>query len=120
MILVGLVQMTTVFSYAKTSVSADKEKYANISPVGPLAGEALELGNQIVWENFIDEDVKFFVIQRSSDGQHFKHVAMVQKLDGQSNYSFLDKKAGNKQWFYRIMKVNQQGEGFFTESILLR
>ena len=120
MVLVGLVQMTTVFSYGKTSISASKEKYANITPVCPLVGESLEFGNQLAWENLGDEDVKFYIVQRSSDGEHFKHLAMVQKINGQNNYAFLDKKAGNKQWFYRIIKVNHDGEGYITDSILMR
>ncbi len=120
MLLVGLVQMTTVFSYAKTGNSVNKEKYANVSPVCPLQGEALELGNQITWKRFENEDVKFFIIQRSSDGQNFKHLAMVQTQNDLDSYSFLDKQTGNKQWFYRVIKVNQQGEGYYTEAISLK
>jgi len=119
-VLVGLILMTTVFSYANTNVSAGKEKYANITPVSPLEGEALEFGNRIAWQNFEKEDVKFFIIQRSSDGKDFKPLAMVKKIDGQDSYSFIDKKAENKQWFYRIMQVNRSGDGYFTESILLK
>ena len=120
MLLVGLIQMTTVFSYAKKGVPHDKEKYANVSPVCPLQGEALELGNQISWQKMGNEDVKFFIIQRSKDGQQFKHLAMIEAKDSQDIYSFLDKKPGAEQWFYRIIRVNRHGEGYFTESISLK
>jgi len=79
-----------------------------------LLGDA----NHIDWTAGIKEKIVFFIVQRSKDGKHFVPLAMIHKKD-ETNFSFLDNKTENKKWFYRIIKVDQFGDGVISESIFI-
>ncbi len=76
------------------------------------------IGNVIHWENnSTKEEVKFFIVQRSSDAVNYLPVAMVQTTDNQFKYSFTDNRVGNKNWFYRIVEVDAKGLGSFSTTL---
>ena len=78
-LLVGLVQLSTVFSYAKNGDEVNKEKVMLVSAVAPLTGETFGHGNHIDWTAGIKEKIDFFIVQRSKDDKHFVPLAMIYK-----------------------------------------
>ena len=88
--------------------------------VKPLTGERFQEGNQIQWTVDQSDDIQFFILQRSVDGIHFSPIATIQTTKISTCYSFLDKHAANKNWFYRVINVKQNGVGDFSEALLLK
>ncbi len=103
MLLVGLVFVTTL-SFGK---------------VNSIFGEALPEGNQIHWNAESLENVNFFIVQRSIDGEKFFPLAIVAKVGDKFDYTFLDEKVESESWFYRIVDVDYQGVGELSSALFL-
>lgn len=103
MLLVGLVFITTI----------------SFGEVNSIFGEVLPEGNQIHWTTESQEDVDFFIIQRSKDGLKFFPIAMVPTKGDTKDYAFMDEKVGDNNWFYRVVDVDNQGVGEYTSALFL-
>lgn len=107
MLLVGLLFVTFMTSYA------------GVPDLKPIDGKVLISGNQLHWSVESTENLNFFIVQRSDNGVNYKPLAMIQVDYSVTEYDFVDEKANNKNWFYRIVNVDFQGVGEYTSAIYL-
>jgi len=83
-------------------------------PVELLAMNVVESNNQvnISWSTASEHNNNFFAIERSSDGANFEEIGTVQGAGNSSvkkNYSFVDKKIVNGQFYYRLSQIDFDG-----------
>ena len=93
--------------------------FGQVANLQPVFGEILDDGNEIKWFVESTEATKYFIVQRSGDGEHYKPLAMIQKVENTISYSFVDEKTKNKNWFYRVVNVDNQGVGEYTSAVYL-
>ena len=85
----------------------------------PITGHVGDLGNQISWHPASLDNVAFFIVQRSDDGENYRPVGMVRVKKDLDYYSFTDEKAGTDDWFYRVVIVNTDGVGTYSGAVYL-
>ena len=94
-----------------SNAKAQSSIFTGISVVTTSAGHAAELSWQKGTEN-----VSYFIVERSSDGTHFKQCGLVfvSEEPGFTDYKFRDKiRAGSDSAFYGIGVVNDQEEVYY-------
>jgi hypothetical protein len=71
---------------------------------------------QLNWSTSYEQDNHYFLIQRSSDGQHFSTLDTVAATDSAtgSTYSYTDPHPVNGTNFYRLDQVDQDGTGTYS------
>ncbi len=99
--------------------TASTLSFGQVASLQPIFGENHIEGNEIKWFAESPEATQFFILQRSGDGVHFKPVAMIQKIDNTISYSYVDTKANNENWFYRVVNVDNQGVGQYTGAVYM-
>lgn len=78
-------------------------------PNGP--GKAL-----LNWETKLEDNLNYFAIERSADGQEFMEVGQAQPTnsEGQTSYSFTDENVSWQTAYYRINAVDMDGMKSYT------
>ncbi len=83
----------------------------------PVKIKSMEVGNMLSWSTYKEVDNKFFVIEKSVDGNKFEKAGDV-KGAGNSNtvktYRFLDLAIGEQKTYYRIL--HYASDNSFTSS----
>lgn len=82
-----------------------------------LDARAVSNGVSLNWNVATEEDLSGYSIERSADGRNFSQIAFV-GASGESNYSFVDSKAGSVA-YYRIKSVDINGRyGYSTVALV--
>jgi len=83
-------------------------------------GERIERVNKLYWETAMEENIKYFSVERSDDAENFKEIAKVdaKNLPSLYNYNDHDTKPGS-MYYYRITSVEKNGERKHTNVIPL-
>ncbi|MCO5239556.1 MAG: hypothetical protein M9904_05825 [Chitinophagaceae bacterium] len=123
-VLIYITFATLLFGYAKAGELCYVPSFAGINPatidfpvhfenlaVKPVGGKI-----EISWATLTEKNNKQFEIQRSTDGEYFKTIAIIFTLDDSNevkNYVFRDELKGVKErkLTYRIKQVDT-GEGY--------
>ncbi|MFN8416007.1 MAG: T9SS type A sorting domain-containing protein [Cytophagaceae bacterium] len=78
--------------------------------------------NQIDWATSSEKNAAYFVVERSTDGVHFATAGRVDAI-GNSNvvnsYSFKDLNNPISSGYYRILQVDEDGSGLYSEMIYI-
>jgi len=99
------------FGYSTVSNAALPVKFQT------LDAKAVNSGVSLKWNVATEEDLSGYSIERSTDGRNFAQIAFV-GANGQSNYSFVDNKAGSVS-YYRIKSVDINGRyGYSTVALV--
>lgn len=78
--------------------------------------------NQIDWQAVMGTNIKYFAIERSSDGEKFDSIAGIYVMDPSgsdtiADFSYRDDNAQQKLNYYRIKQVSTSGETSFTRVV---
>ena len=85
----------------------------------PIQGESLEEGRQIEWAIDQNQDVKYFILERSNDGIHYEKISVVLVNSNETEFEFLDDNSKQGNW-YRVITFGQDGIGQTSEPIFVR
>lgn len=87
-----------------------------------LKGAEHQIGNLLEWSTSFEQNSQVFIVEKSNDGTHFTNVATVEAA-GFSNedksYRFVDLGVNDKQLFYRLKQVDNDGKSSFSDIVLL-
>lgn len=78
--------------------------------------------NQIDWATSGEKNADYYVIERSTDGVHFTSVGRVEAVGNSSvinTYSFKDLINPINSGYYRILQVDEDGSGVYSEMIYI-
>ncbi|MEO8763674.1 MAG: choice-of-anchor tandem repeat GloVer-containing protein [Ginsengibacter sp.] len=77
--------------------------------------------NQLSWKVANELNIRYYELQRSSDGQNFKRITQI-NVTGNSAYAYYDPitAAGNSLYYYRLKSVDKDGNFKFSEVIKIR
>jgi uncharacterized repeat protein (TIGR03803 family) len=83
-----------------------------------FSGENKGNVNKLSWEIESDQDLDYFELQRSTDGQNFNDIAQI-KNDGKLTYKFNDHISGdtNTVYYYRLKIVGLKGNFKYSDVI---
>lgn len=84
-----------------------------------IKGENSQQRNLITWEIAKNEDVRTWVIERSSKRSPFQSVAGLANKTTQKNWSFEDKDITGGIYYYRIKAKMQNGEFIYSSTIAI-
>jgi hypothetical protein len=76
--------------------------------------------SELTWKTVTDENVEYFVIERSRDGNRYDELGVVTTNGNGSmelNYSYLDQDAKPGTNYYRLKKVDQIGQPTYSKRI---
>jgi hypothetical protein len=94
--------------------------YKNAVELTQFDGKAMATGNEITWITKSETDNDYFILQRSTNGQLFMDIALVDgagtKLS-QSHYTYLDQLAVNGISYYRLVQTDFNGTKTQSETI---
>ena len=77
--------------------------------------------NTLSWTVANEQDLSYYELQRSADGQNFSDVSQI-NATGKNNYSFSDNIASNISsiYYYRLKSVDKDGNFKYSEVIKLK
>lgn len=73
-----------------------------------------DLNSLLTWKTKSSNDIAYFSVQRSSDGNNFREINRVFP-SALNNYSFTDKEAKGKYVYYQVKMVDTKGASEFTD-----
>jgi hypothetical protein len=92
-------------------------------PVKLLSFEAKALNNGtgITWSATSEEELKYYMVQKSTDGVKWNDIANIapSAKGGTNNYSITDKDENNKTTYYRLKQVSTNGASNYSKTIKL-
>jgi hypothetical protein len=91
-------------------------------PVELISFTASPSGNQVVveWVTATERNNKYFVVERSKDGQHFEPIGMVDGSGdaiGVTRYGFTDERPLEGVSYYRLQQTDLDGTTNFSEVV---
>lgn len=89
----------------------------------PIQVMKMDVGNLLTWSTVFEEDIEYFIIQKSSNGRDFKKVGDIKGAGfskRENKYRFLDFSSGDKKLFYRILLLGSDGNQTVSEIFHLR
>ena len=81
-----------------------------------FTGKKTATGTQLSWNVSEEKSVKFYNVEKSSDGVLFNNIGMV-RATGDNNYSFTDVQSSQELTFYRIKNIDMD-ERFKYSTVL--
>ena len=76
--------------------------------------------NVLSWHVANENDLNYYELQRSSDGQNFSAIAQI-KATGNSNYSYSDNiVSATSLYYYRLKSVDNDGNFKYSPVVKIR
>ena len=94
-------------------------------PVELVAFTAVPQTNDVLltWSTATEINNDQFQVQRSADGQHFHDLATIPGQGTTSSphqYTYLDRRPGPGQWYYRLRQVDLDGQATFSSVVTVQ
>lgn len=92
----------------------------SVLPVTILSftGRAAAAGNELQWKSGSEQDVQYYMLERSKDGSSFETLAAITATGSGSNYTFTDTKPFASS-YYRFKTVDRSGKWQYSQVITL-
>lgn len=74
---------------------------------------------ELNWVIESDKNLSYFVVQRSLNGVHFEDIATIKALPT-NNYNLTDNNVEDKNLYYRLESISNDGKSSFSNIILLK
>jgi hypothetical protein len=88
-----------------------------------VRGEEFPIGNMLEWRTLFEEDSRYFLVEKSEDGQRFEAIGNVDAA-GHSNasksYQFLDMAASGDKAMYRLKLMDANGAFTYSRVCLVK
>lgn len=117
---------TNTYNCTKTSTSVITVNCTLPVTLTSLAGSKEINGNVLRWTTQTEQNNKGFDIERSTDGRTFSTIGFVasKATNGNSNqnisYSFVDDRAANNAYYYRLRQVDLDNKASLSNTIRIK
>lgn len=117
---------TNTYSCTKTSTSVITVNCTLPVTITSLAGSKETNGNVLRWTTQTEQNNKGFDIERSADGRTFSTIGFVasKAINGNSNqninYNFVDDRAANNTYYYRLRQVDLDNKATVSNTIRIK
>jgi hypothetical protein len=84
-----------------------------------IRAQALPAGNEVQWDIQLEENVKHYVVESSSNASQFTEAATVAARNsrGAQQYAWTDKQPANGNTWYRIKAVDNNGNVMYSNTV---
>ena len=88
----------------------------------PLQAKELGMGNLLSWKTTFEEDVEYYDVEKSDDGQRYENIGKVALSDednDEKTYRFFDARLGTNTAYYRLKVVEADGTSSYSQTVLV-
>lgn len=96
--------------------------YAAVVYSAPLQAKELGMGNLLNWKTSLEEDLQYFIIEKSVDGINFENIGTVEansEMMEEASYRFFDTKLGAQKSYYRLKVMEADSRTSYSQTVLV-
>jgi hypothetical protein len=84
-----------------------------------LNGRQTVNGNELKWSAILNEDVQYFIVERSTDNITFRTINRMNYEKAEQQYNWTDKESVAGTVYYRVKLIMKNGENIMTNTVRL-